>query len=87
MFAFFLVKIPLDKVKGEWSKTRGLKEVAFLAKYYGIFRDLFDGKEYQPNIWLDIEYQNVFAHRGNIIAPSEVCTVSQRMLSIIFARV
>ncbi|XP_065064199.1 large ribosomal subunit protein mL38-like [Rhopilema esculentum] len=65
------LRIPLDKVKEEWSKTRGLKEVAFLAKYYGIFRDLFDGKEYQPNIWLDIEYQNVFAYRGNIIAPSE----------------
>ena len=68
----FAVKIPLSTVKEEWSKNKGLKEVAFLAKYYGIFRDVFKGCDFQPSIWLDVNFENKAVHRGNILKPSEV---------------
>ncbi len=66
------MKIPLETVKIEWAKTRGLREVAFLAKYYGIFKHVFKGKEFKPQVWLDVNYENTRVHRGNIIQPSEV---------------
>lgn len=67
-----LVCVPLDAVREEWSKTRGLKEVAFLAKYYELFRDIFDGTEFMPKVWLDVNFENKGVFRGNLIAPSEV---------------
>eukprot|EP00794_Sanderia_malayensis_P018626 gene18626-20504_t len=65
------LRIPLDAVKSEWQKTRGLREVEFLAKYYGIFKDIFKEKHFTPTVWLDVSFQNAIVHRGNIIEPSE----------------
>ena len=69
------MEIPLDEVKKEWSTTKGLKEVAFLAKYYAIFRDIFDGEEFKPLVWLNIAYGNDSVHRGNIIEPAKVSLI------------
>ena len=59
-------------VKKEWSVTKGLKEVAYLAKYYAIFRDIFGGKEFMPAVWLDVHYNKDSVHRGNILEPAKV---------------
>ena len=66
------MKIPLETVKKEWSRTKGLKEVAFLAKYYGIFRDVFAGEEFKPFVWMDIDFDISPVHRGNIMGPAKV---------------
>ena len=70
------MEIPLDKVKKEWSTTKGLKEVAFLARYYAIFRDIFDGEEFKPVVWLDITYGSNSVHRGNILEPAKVSLIT-----------
>ncbi len=74
---YVAVRIPLSTVKDEWVKTRGLREVSFLAKYYGIFRDIFGGKEFKPSVWLDVDFENQKSHRGNIIEPAEVSCMNK----------
>ena len=64
--------IPLDIVKKEWSKAKGMKEITFLAKYYGIYRDIFGGEEFKPLVWLDITFDSNPVHRGNILEPAKV---------------
>lgn len=66
------MKVPLETVRREWCVAKGLKEVAFLGKYHGIFRDIFGGEEFKPHVWLAINYDERAVHRGNIINPSEV---------------
>lgn len=72
-----LVKIPLDDVKSEWEKTVGSQHIKDIAEHYGIFRDLFYGAYFLPQIPLHIayEYDDLVAtpvYRGNHIKPSEV---------------
>lgn len=65
--------IPLDEVEQQWQTEFGLFDVRNLAKFYGITKDLFSQSEdVVLDTWLDVAFDDVKIHRGNIVAASQV---------------
>lgn len=66
----------MDIVNDEWEHA-GMADITRIAHHYGIFKDLFENKDFLPVIHMDVDYEcgedlynPVFY--GNELAPSEV---------------
>lgn len=69
---FIAVMIPLDEVEKQWQIEFGLFDVQNLAKFYGITKDLFGSEDIVLDTWIDVAFNDVRIHRGNIVEAAEV---------------
>ncbi|KAJ1072038.1 hypothetical protein K5549_013905 [Capra hircus] len=68
--------IPLEAVRAEWERTCGPYHKQRLAKYYGLYRDLFRGATFVPRVPLHVAYATgedhlVPVYYGNEVTPAE----------------
>ena len=74
--------VSLEEIEKEWKKDYGLIEIHKLAKFYGINRDLFQGKDIALETILDVVFNNTKVHRGNFLEVSDVRLMQTSFLSI-----
>jgi len=74
MLFIISVFLPLDEIEAEWRKEFGLFDVNKLIRFNGISSDLFKSDDVIMKTWLDVAFNDVKIHRGNLVAPSQVST-------------
>ncbi|XP_022110541.1 39S ribosomal protein L38, mitochondrial-like isoform X2 [Acanthaster planci] len=70
------LQVPLDKVNEEWQRTSMPYHLRSVAHHYAIFRDLFDGADFLPQVVLKIDYgvtedEAAPVYSGNFVTPTE----------------
>lgn len=69
--------MPLEAVRDEWERTCGPHHKQRLARYYGLYRDLFHGATFVPRVALHVAYavgeeDQLPVYCGNEVTPTEV---------------
>ncbi|XP_057292192.1 39S ribosomal protein L38, mitochondrial-like [Hydractinia symbiolongicarpus] len=64
--------VSLEDIDKEWRKEFGLFDLNNLSKFYGLNRDLFNNDDVVAKVWLDVAFNDVKIHRGNIIEPKKL---------------
>ena len=64
--------VSIDDIEEEWRNEFGLIDINNLTKFYGINRDLFNNNDVTAETWLDISFDKLKIHRGNMIEPKEL---------------
>ncbi|XP_040845582.1 39S ribosomal protein L38, mitochondrial isoform X1 [Ochotona curzoniae] len=68
--------VPLEAVRAEWERTCGPHHKQRLARYYGLYRDLFHGATFVPRVALHVAYavgeeDQLPVYCGNEVTPTE----------------
>ena len=76
--------IGLEEVEKEWREEFGLLELSKLSRFYGINRDLFNNEDIVAKTWIDIAFNDVKIHRGNIVAPAKVFVIFKTLVYAVY---
>jgi len=66
------LKISIDEVEENWREEYGLSDVSKLSNFYGINRDVFNNKDIKVSTFLDISFDTLKIHRGNMVEPAKL---------------
>ncbi|XP_004592955.2 large ribosomal subunit protein mL38 isoform X2 [Ochotona princeps] len=74
--------VPLEAVRAEWERTCGPHHKQRLARYYGLYRDLFHGATFVPRVALHVVYavgeeDLLPVYCGNEVTPTEAAQPPQ----------
>lgn len=72
--------LPLDEIEEEWKQEFGLLDVNKLAKFNGIKRDLYQSDDVILKTWLDVAFNDVKIHRGNLVNPSQLLEAPKEIM-------